>query len=154
LINKCKDKLVLFLEEHFAASHAERLRAGGFPQVEMFRVHFPDEKRKVEQSVKDPRIIRFCDSRCWILVTTDSSMEKTHCELIKTTKIAILASAHNNADDVDEWIDGLIRARSKVAQHLKKTPKPWCATFTRDGKVNVHIITEKNKTRRKRPKEQ
>jgi transposase-like protein len=38
-------------------------------------------------------IIRYCDSHCWILVTTDSSMEKTHCEVIKSTQVAILATA-------------------------------------------------------------
>lgn len=103
--------------------------------------------------MKDPRIIRLCAKRRWVLVTIDSSMEKTHCELIKQTDIAILATAHNNAEDMGEWVEGLIKAKPSLERHLKKTPRPWCGTFSREGKINMHVITAATKTRRNRPRE-
>ncbi len=154
MIKKHREPCILFLEDVFAESHAERLRSAGYVQVERFRTHFPDGKPgSVEQSVKDPRIIKLCAKNNWVLVTVDSNMEKTHCELIKQTEVTILASAHNHADDMKEWVEGLILAKASLEAHFKKTPRPWCATFSRNGKITMHVITQATKSRRNRPKE-
>jgi hypothetical protein len=145
---------VLFLEDAFAESHAERLREAGYPRVERFADHFRDEKTTVEQGVKDPRIIRYCNRECWLLVTTDSHMHLTHTEVIKGTEVAILSTAHNHADDMNEWVDGLIAAKPKIERHFKKTPRPWFGTFTRQGEVHVKTIGPTEICRRHRPREQ
>ncbi len=80
-------------------------------------------------------------------------MEKTHCEVIKASQVTILSTAHNHADDMSEWVEGLIAARPSIERHFKKTPRPWCATFSRDGKLNMHCITSSVKPRRNRPSE-
>jgi len=81
-------------------------------------------------------------------------MEKTHCGLIQQTQVTILATAHNDADDMNEWVDGLIFAKAALERHVKKAQRPWCATFSREGKMNVHEITAATKARRNRPAEQ
>lgn len=154
MIRKNRKPCVLFLEDAFAESHAECLRRAGYPRVERLCNHFQDAKRKtLEQSVKDPRIIKFCDKREWLLVTTDSNMSCTHCELIKTTQVAILATAHNQAENISEWVAGLIAAKPKIERYWKKFQRPWCATFSRQGKIEIKTITPDIKGRRSRPKE-
>lgn len=145
---------MLFLEDSFGESHAEKLRQAGYTQVERFVYHFQDERtEKCEQSVKDPKIIRFCASRKWMLVTTDSNMASTHVETIKKTDIAILATAHNSADDMDEWVEGLITGKPAIERFFKKIDRPSVATFSRQGKVNPRTITPERYTRRHRPRE-
>ena len=154
MIRKNRNPCVLFLEDAFAESHAECLRRAGYPRVERLCTHFQDVKRKtLEQSVKDPRIINFCDQHSWVLVTVDSNMSLTHCELIKTTRVAILATAHNHAEDMAEWVDGLIAAKATIERHWKKFERPWCATFSRQGKVQIRHVAPDTKGRRTRPKE-
>ena len=144
----------MFLEDAFAESHAQRLRDAGYPRVERFATHFRDAvAAHTEQSVKDPRIIRLCNKECWLLITTDSSMRLTHLEVIKKTEVTILATAHNNAENMDEWVEGLIQAKPKIERHFKKTPRPWCGTFSRNGDVKIKPISMTATTRRKRPRE-
>ena len=154
-MGKRREPCVLFLEDSFAESHAEKLREAGYVQVERFVYHFKDERtRKCEQSVKDPRIIRFCASRKWLLVTTDSSMGSTHVETIKKTDIAILATAHNSADDMDEWVEGLIAGKAAIERFFKKVERPSFTTFNRQGKIAPpKTITPEHFTRRHRPRE-
>lgn len=48
-----------------------------------------------EQDVKDPRILRLCNKRKWLLVTTDSDIRYRHIEQIKASPdLAIVATAH------------------------------------------------------------
>jgi hypothetical protein len=146
---------VLFLEDSFGESHAEKLRRAGYAQVERFVYHFQDERtEKCEQSVKDPKIIRYCASHKWMLVTTDSNMACTHVETIKKTDIAILATAHNSAEDMDEWVEGLIDGRAAFERFFKKVDRPSFATFNRQGKItSERTITPERYTKRKRPRE-
>lgn len=153
MIKKHHEPCVLFLEHIFSEAHAERLKKAGFT-VERFAVHFPGIKGKtVEQSVKDPRIIKLCDKKGWLLVTTDSSMHKTHCDLIKKTDVTILATAHNSADNMDEWVEGLIRAKPCAERHFKKAKRPWFATFTRNGEIHIQTVGQEKISRRNRPRE-
>jgi hypothetical protein len=120
----------------------------------MFAPHFPGPSDgTVEESVKDPRIIKLCDKNDWLLITTDSSMHKTHTEVIKTTSAMILATAHNSAQDMGEWVEGLIKAKAKIERHHKKTQRPWCGTFTRQGEVHVKPFDLAKVCRRTRPRE-
>jgi hypothetical protein len=80
-------------------------------------------------------------------------MSLTHCELVKTTQVAILATAHNHAEDMGEWVQGLIAAKVQIERHWKKFPRPWCATFSRQGKVQIRHIALETKGRRLRSKE-
>lgn len=152
---KRREQCVLFLEDFFAESHAERLRKAGYPQVERFVYHFQDQRTsRCEQSVKDPSIIKFCASKKWLLVTPDGNMLFTHVETIKKTDVAILATAHNSAQDVDEWVDGLITGKAEIERFFKKFPRPSFATFNRQGKINSKkTITPDRTTRRNRPRE-
>lgn len=152
---KRHEPCVLFLEDSFGESHAEKLRQAGYAQVERFANHFQDERTNhCEQSVKDPRIINFCSQRKWMLVTTDSSMRKTHVETIKKTDIAILATAHNSAEDMDEWVEGLIAGKAKIERFFHKHPRPSFATFNRQGDLPIKdTITPDRRSRRHRPRE-
>jgi hypothetical protein len=154
LIKKHHEPCILFLEDAFSASDGERLKNAGYLGVERFADHFRDDKTKhAAQGVKDPRIIRLCESKGWLLVTTDSSMHKTHTELIKTTHVTILATAHNSAGNMEPWVNALIRAKAKVERHFKKYERPWFATFTRSGDIHITTIGPDKACRRNRQKE-
>lgn len=89
-----------------------------------------------------------------MLVTTDSSMRQTHVETIKKTDVAILATAHNSADDMDEWVEGLIAGKAKIERFFRKQARPSFATFNRQGDIpSKTTITPDQRTRRKRPRE-
>ena len=151
---KTKKPCILFLEDVFAESHADCLRRAGFAGVERLCKHFKDANRQtLEQSVKDPRIIKYCDKHSFLLVTHDSNMSFTHCELIKTTQVAILATAHNHAEDIMEWVEGIIKAKLEIERHWKKYPRPWCATFSRQGKISIRTVLPDTRGRRNRPNE-
>ena len=123
--------------------------------MERFVYHFKDQRtNKTEQSVKDPRIIRFCNNKKWMLVTTDSSMLATHVEIIKETEVAILATAHNSAEDVGEWVDALILGKARFERYFKKHPRPSFATFNRQGQFGtVKTVSPDSRTRRNQPRE-
>jgi len=154
LIKKHHEPCVLFLEDAFSESDGERLKDAGYVGVERFADHFRDDNTKhAAQGVKDPKIIKLCDSKGWLLVTADSSMHKTHTELIKTTQVTILATAHNSAGNIEPWVKALIRAKAKIERHFKKHERPWFATFTRNGDVHITTIGPEKVCRRNRPKE-
>jgi hypothetical protein len=141
------------LDDAFGTKIApSRLRAAGF-EVQCFADYFKDQQGRKEEGVKDPRIIRFCHNKKWLLVTTDSDIVRTHVEEIKRTDIAILATAHN-ADDMDDWIEGLIAAKVAIERHFKKYPRPWFAQFNRQGAITtIRTLTEASYSRRNRPRE-
>jgi hypothetical protein len=154
LIPKHREPCILFLEDAFAESHAQRLRDAGYCEVVRFVSHFHNgATKRAEQGVKDPEIIRLCDKERWLLVTIDSSMHLTHTELIKKTNVAILATAHNHADNVSEWVDALIKSKAKIERHFKKFPRPWFATISRTGDITIKTIGADAKCRRNRPEE-
>lgn len=142
----------MFLDDALSGKHAvTRLEQAGFT-VEPFAKSFHTETGK-EQSVKDPRVIKLCNSKGWLLVTTDSDMRFTHVEEIRRSpNLAILATAHNSAGDLDQWIEALIKAKAAIEREFKKRQRAWFGQFNRQGKVTtIYTITEEHKARRKRP---
>jgi hypothetical protein len=109
------------LDDAFDAADAERLRQGGFAQVEPFPKHFKRIDGGKEQGVKDPRVLRLCNTRRWLLVTSDSELRNTHVEEIKSLPdLAILATAHNSVTDIDEWVDGLNQGESPSGERVQE----------------------------------
>jgi hypothetical protein len=136
---KRREKCVVFVDDCFDYEGVtERLLGAGFCQVERFTKHFPREDGAREQGVKDPRVIHLCNRHQWLLLTTDSSICNTHNEEIKLCPdLAILATAHNSAEDPDEWISGFIKAKARVEREFKKRQRPWYGQFSRDGKITT-----------------
>jgi hypothetical protein len=153
---KRRERCVVFLDDSFDAEETpQRLLDGGFWQVEPFVKHFKREDGGKEQKVKDPRVISLCNRKSWLLVTTDSDIRFTHIEEIRQSPdLAILATAHNSVEDIDEWVGALIQARARVEREFKKRQRPWYAQFNRQGAITtIYTITDHHKTRRSRPRE-
>jgi hypothetical protein len=144
------------LDDAFDSADAERLRVNGYRQIELFREHFARDDGGKEQSVKDPRILRFCNRHKWLLVTTDSDLRLTHIEEIKKLPdLAILATAHNTVAGIEEWVDGLIKVRRFVEREFRKRLRPWFAQFSRQGRITtIYTITAMHGSRRIRPLEE
>lgn len=75
-----------------------------------------------------------------MLVTRDHEMKNTHREEIKKTEIAILATAHNSAEDQDEWVVAMINLKSRILREFKNRERPWFATFSRTAKLTMNTI--------------
>lgn len=135
---KYRDPLELFLDDGFSNREvAAKLRAAGYV-VHEFADSFPreDSPSKREQSVKDPPIIELCHKNSWLLVTTDKEMCKLHFSVIKRNpKVTILATAHNGLCLPHEWVGGLIALQADLQRMFKKCPRPWFATFNRQGRI-------------------
>jgi hypothetical protein len=94
--------------------------------------HFCDSKGRKLERVKDPRIISFCASQKYVLVTPDKNMLFTHAETIKKTDVAIIASVAGT-QDIDDWITQLIAVKAKIERHVKKTERPLVYALRSDG---------------------
>jgi uncharacterized protein with PIN domain len=139
-VKKRREECVLFLDEGFSAeSVAVRLRTAGFT-VQRFPEWFRDEQGQARRNVEDPEVIRFCHRNGWMLVTRDHEMKNTHREEIKRTEVAILATAHNSAEDQDEWVVALINLKSRIQREFKNRERPWFATFSRTAKLTINTI--------------
>jgi hypothetical protein len=121
----------------------------------VFPEHFKRENGQKEEGVKDPRVLRLCNRKKWLLVTSDSNLRHTHVEEIKLiTNLSILATAHNSVADIDEWVEALILARVAIEREFKKPDRPWFAQFNRQGKITtIYTISARHTTRRIRPME-
>ena len=75
-----------------------------------------------------------------MLVTRDHEMKNTHREDIKKTEVAILATAHNSAEDQDEWVVAIINLKSRILREFKNRERPWFATFSRTAKLTIATI--------------
>jgi uncharacterized protein with PIN domain len=139
-VKKRREECVLFLDEGFSAeSVAVRLRTAGFT-VQRFPEWFRDEWGRVRPNVEDPEVIRFCHKNGWVLVTRDHEMKNTHREEIKKTEVAILATAHNSAEDQDEWVVAIINLKSRLLREFKHRERPWFATFSRTANLTIATI--------------
>lgn len=125
-------------------------------QLRDFRVVFPDAKKGKQNGVLDTPVIKKCHDEKWLLLTTDHEMLKTHIEEIKKhPNVTILAATHNSATPEDNvlWLQAVIKLRASILRLYKKQPRPWFATFSREGTItNFKVITAEHKTRRTRPK--
>ena len=150
MYNKRHEQCVLFLEDAFGSGvHPERLRAAGF-EVVCFEEEFPDPHRKVEQAVKDPRIIKRCNEKKLVLITADKEMLYTHVETIKKSEIIIIAT-QSNTISIETWVDAIIKAKPKIERLVKRSDRPYFATLGRTGNLERKQIG--TQTRRNRPRE-
>jgi hypothetical protein len=150
---------VLFLEDAFGATdHPDALRDAGF-EVRCFRSDFPrtSDPGKAEESVKDPRIIRHCNEKNFVLVTTDKNLCYTHIETVKKTSIVIIATQSNN-EPIAVWVEALVKGKSQIERLVKHSQKdgerPCCARISKNGDLSiVENYRTRPTTRRKRPHE-
>lgn len=75
-----------------------------------------------------------------MLVTTDHEMKSTHRGEIKKSEVAILATAHNSADDPNEWVAAIINLKSRILREFKNRERPWFATFSRTAKLTIATV--------------
>lgn len=139
-VKKRREECVLFLDEGFSAeSVAVRLRTAGFT-VQRFPEWFRDGDGKPRRNVLDPEVIRFCHKHGWLLVTRDHEMKNLHREEIRKSEVAILATAHNSAEDQDEWVAAIINLKGRILREFKNRERPWFATFSRMAALTVNTI--------------
>ena len=139
-VKKRREECVLFLDEGFSAeSVAVRLRTAGFT-VQRFPEWFRDESGRPLRNVLDPEVIRFCHKNGWLLVTRDHEMKNLHREEIRKSEVAILAMAHNSAEDQDEWVVAIINLKGRILREFKNRERPWFATFSRTASMTIKTI--------------
>jgi hypothetical protein len=134
---------VFFLDDALDCPDAKEglIRAGVL--VERFSEHFLDESGRKMQNVKDPEVIRFCNRRGYVLLTTDSNIASRHrTEIKKSKNLGILATAHNTVEDITIWV----RAFTVLVPMFKKNSflkrqRPWFGKFDTTGKICSSIRT-------------
>jgi hypothetical protein len=144
---------ILFLEQGFGTKeNPQKLRDAGF-EVVCFAADFPHEATN-NLTVSDPRIIRHCDQKDYVLITFDKSMQHTHVGVIKQTGMAIIATESADKFPPGEWIDALIKASAEVRRRVRRFPRPWFGRLQIAGTLrHVKTITSEMGTRRNRPRE-
>jgi len=75
-----------------------------------------------------------------MLVTRDHEMKNLHREEIRKTDIAIVATAHNKAENQDEWVVAIINLKAKILREFKNRERPWFATFSRAATIKIQTI--------------
>jgi len=75
-----------------------------------------------------------------MLVTRDHEMKNLHRQEIRKSDIAILATAHNSAENQDEWVVAIINLKAKILREFKNRERPWFATFSRTAKLTIQTI--------------
>lgn len=145
----------MFLDDCFASDSAVATLAPYF-QLRDFRIIFPDARKGKQNGIEDTPVIRKCHEQKWLLLTTDGEMGRTHVEEIKRNPdVMILATARNSAtpDEHRAWLEAVIRLKPRILRMYKKEPRPWFATFSREGRItSCKTITEQHTTRRTRKK--
>ena len=130
----------MFLDECFSSeSVATRLRTAGFT-VQRFSEWFKDASGQPLKNVLDPEVIKFCARNGWMLVTRDHEMKNLHRQEIRKSDVAILATAHNSAENQDEWIVAIINLKARILREFKNRERPWFATFSRAAKLTIQTI--------------
>jgi len=152
---KWRDDCVVFLDDCFASDSAVAMLAPYF-QLRDFRVIFPDGRKGKQNGVLDGPIIAKCHAEKWLLLTTDHEMGKTHIEEIKrhpNTTILATTSSPSSPEELREWLTAVIKLKATVLRMYKKNPRPWVATFSKEGSItNFKTITASDYTRRTRAK--
>jgi hypothetical protein len=67
-------------------------------------------------------------------------MKSMHREEIRKSDVAILATAHNSAENQDEWVVAIINLKAKILREFKKHERPWFGTFTRSATIKIETI--------------
>ncbi len=75
-----------------------------------------------------------------MLVARDHNMKNLHREDIRKTEVAILATAHNSAENQDEWVVAIINLKSRLLREFKNRERPWFATFSRTSNLTIQTI--------------
>jgi hypothetical protein len=150
---KRHEKCVLFLEEGFGTTvNPLQLEQAGF-EVRCFAKIFQKDGQK-EENVKDPRIIDYCYTQKFVLVTMDKNIRFTHVEDIKRTDIAIIATESCDKYPPATWVAALILGKAKILSAVKRHPRPWFAHISTKGELRaIETITTEMITRRDRPME-
>lgn len=139
-VKKRREECVLFLDEGFSAeSVATRLRTAGFT-VQRFPEWFRDATGQPLRNIPDTEVIRFCHKNGWMLVTRDHEMKNMHRAEIRKTDVAILATAHNSAENQDEWVVALINLKARILREFKNRERPWFATFSRAASIKIQTL--------------
>jgi hypothetical protein len=140
------------LEDVFGTTKwPEKLRAAGFT-VTCYANHFTDKEGKPEKSVKDPKIIQYCQKRKYVLITTDKQLCYTHIETVKKSDIVIVAT-ESNTSGMEIWVNALIKAKARIERLVKKSERPCSARLSRVGTITVDDELMGRTTRRNRPEE-
>ena len=139
-VKKRREGCVLFLDEGFSAeSVAIRLRTAGFT-VQRFPEWFKNADDQPLRNVSDSEVIKFCHKNGWMLVTRDHEMKNMHREDIRKTDVAILATAHNSAENQDDWVVAIINLKARILREFKNRERPWFATFSRSATIKIETI--------------
>lgn len=145
----------MFLDDCFASDSAVATLAPYF-ELRDFRIIFPDKEKGKQNGIEDTPVIRKCHEEKWLLLTTDHEMGRTHVEEIKKNpNVMILATARNSAtpEEYRAWLAAVIGLKAKILRMYKKQPRPWFATFSRQGNItSLKTITAEHRTRRTRRK--
>lgn len=138
---KWRDEHVLFLDDSFDCQEAHDLLVGAGFKVERFTTYFPTAEGKRQQGVKDPEVIKMCNSKGFILLTTDGNIINRHKRVIeKATHLGIMATAHNTVLDVTVWVKAFIKLKLKIEQNnFRKRERPWFGRFDTDGKFSTPV---------------
>ena len=123
-VKKRREECVLFLDEGFSAeSVATRLLTAGLT-VQRFPEWFTDKDGSTRKNVSDIEIIKFCHRNGWMLITRDHEMKKLHREEIRKTDVAILSTAHNRAENQDEWVVAIINLKARMLREFQEPRTP------------------------------
>ncbi len=138
---KWRNEHVIFLDDAFDCVEVhDLLVAEGF-SVERFTKAFATPHGTREQSVKDPTVIRHCNSKAYILLTTDGDIINRHRRVIETcTYLGILATAHNTVEDIGVWVRAFIKLKPLIEKNnFRKRKRPWFGRFDKEGKISTPI---------------
>ncbi len=117
---------------------------------------FPNARKGKQNSVPDTPVIQLCHKNRWLLLTEDREMARTHVEEIKRNPcVTILATTHGCAtpEEYEEYLGAVVKLRATILRMYKKEPRPWFATFSKQGNItSFKTITAEDTTRRTRPK--
>lgn len=146
----------MFLEDGFGTGEYPALLRGAGFEICCFRDDFPAKPGKPEQSVKDPRIIRHCHERGYVLITTDKQLCYTHIGTVKKTDIVVIAT-ESNRSEMRVWVDALITGKARIERLVKNTRKrgqrPCSARISRTGSIWMDPNYLNKTTKKNRPKE-
>jgi hypothetical protein len=141
---KWREECTLFLDDSFDCPESRsRLSQAGYA-IECFSDHFLNPDGTREQGVGDERILNFCNSHGYVLVTTDSNIIKTHRrEIARSPHLGILATAHNTVESITPWVESLVKLRPVLARtSFRARKRPWFGKFDRNGKItSIRTVT-------------